>query len=249
MFIAASTRSLASVPFDDACAQVAELEYDKLEIWLDEKSSHLKPDEVAADPEHFFARFRDKCRLSAVAFYLEHDVPPATLTGLCKAAKLMRITQVTLPASPLGTPFNTEIDRLREAVRIASAEGVRVSLKTKTGDLTEDPHTAVELCQAVPGLGLTLDPSYYICGPNRNKTYDQVFPYVFHTHLRDTTPEHLQVQIGLGEIDYSRLINHLRRENYNRVLSVDILPDEPGQPPLNRGLEMRKLRMLLETLL
>lgn len=249
MYIAASTRSLASEPFEAACAQVAELEYDKIEIWLDEDSRHLKPSFVAADPEQFYSHYRDKCRLSPVAFYLEHDVPTDVFRGICKASKLMRVTQVTIAAGALGTPFNTEIDRLREAVRVASAEGVRVSLKTRTGDLTEDPHTAVELCQAVPGLGLTLDPSYYLCGPNKNKSYDQVFPYVFHVHLRDTTPEHLQVQIGLGEIDYSRIINQLKRENYTRALSVDLLKDDPTLPPLNRGLEMRKLRMLLDTLL
>lgn len=249
MYIAASSRSLASEPFDAACAQLAELEYDKIEIWLDEQSSHLKPSEVADDPEHFFARFRDKCRLTPIAFYLEHDVPSAVFHALCKTAKLMRVTQLTIPASPLGTPFNTEIDRLRERQRLAGSEGVRVSLKTKTGDLTEDPHTAVELCQAVPGLGLTLDPSYYICGPNKNKSFDIVFPYVFHTHLRDTTPEQVQVQIGLGEVDYSRLINHLARENYQRALSVDLLPDSANLPEINRPLEMRKLRMLLETLL
>ncbi len=249
MFIAASTRCLATEPFDSACAQLAELEYDKIEIWLDENSQHLKPSEVADDPEQFFARFRDKCRLSPVAFYLEHDVDAGTFTGLCKTSKLMRVTQLTIPASPLGTPFNTEIDRLRQFQRIASAEGVRLSIKTRTGDLTEDPHTAVELCQSVNGLGLTLDPSFYIAGPNKGKTFDQVYPYVYHVHLRDSTPEHVQVQVGLGEIDYSRLINQLARERYNRALSVDLLADQPGEPPTNRPLEMRKLRMLLETLL
>ena len=249
MYIAASSRSLLTEPFDAACAQLAELEYDKIEIWLDESSNHLKPSEVAGDPEHFFARFRDKCRLTPIAFYLEQDVDPATFLGLCKTAKLMRVTQLTIPASPLGTPFNSEIDRLRERQKTAGSEGVRLSLKTKTGDLTEDPHTAVELCQAVPGLGLTLDPSYYMTGAQKNKSYDMVFPYVFHTHLRDTTPEQLQVQIGLGELDYSRLINQLLKEKYQRALSVDLLPDTANSPTLNRPLEMRKLRMLLETLL
>ena len=249
MFIAASTRSLATEPFDSACAQIAELEYDKIEIWLDENSDHLKPSQVASDPEQFFGRYREKCRLSPIAFYLEHDVDAETFHGLCKTAKLMRVTQLTIPSSQLGTPFNTEIDRLRERNRIAGAEGVRVSLKTRTGDLTEDPHTAVELCQAVPGLGITLDPSYYICGPNKGKTFDQVFPYVYHTHLRDSSPDQVQVQIGLGELDYSRLINQLLREKYQRALSVDLLADEPSGPQMNRPLEMRKLRMLLETLL
>ena len=53
--------------------------------------------------------------------------------------------------------------------------------------------------------------------------------------------------IGLGDIDYSRLTNYLRRHGYQRALSVDILADR--MPPEQRPLEMRKLRMLLETLL
>jgi hypothetical protein len=48
-------------------------------------------------------------------------------------------------------------------------------------------------------------------------------------------------------VDYSRLVNHLRRENYNRALSVEILPELSEE--MNRPLELRKLRMLLETLL
>ncbi len=247
MYISASTYCFFDQRYEAACAQIAEFEFDKVELWLDEHSDHLRPSEIAASPEQFVGRFRESTRLSPIAFCLAHDVDAATFGSLCKASKLLRVTQITVPASPLGTPFNTEIDRLREYCRAASVEGIRVSIKTRTGDLTEDPHTAVELCQAVPGLGITLDPSYYICGVNRGKSYDQVFPHVLHVHLRDSTPEQVQVQIGLGEIDYSRLINHLRRENYTRSLSVELLPS--NDESLNRALELRKLRMLLETLL
>ena len=177
--------------------------------------------------------------------YLEHDVPLSVLASLSKLAKMTRVTQITIPASPLGTPFNTEIDRLRGFVNLTSQDGIRLSLKTQTGRLTEDPHTAVELCQSVRGLGITLDPSYYICGPNRDKSYDQVFAYVYHMHLRDTTPNQLQVPVGLGEIDYSRLINQLRRHDYQRAMSVDILSDLIDEA--DRLLEMRKLRMLLDS--
>jgi sugar phosphate isomerase/epimerase len=105
----------------------------------------------------------------------------------------------------------------------------------------------VELCQAVSGVGLSLDPSYYICGPHNAESYDQVYPYVYHVYLRDTTPEEIQVQVGLGDVDYSRLISQLRREDYDRTLSVDFFPDQYGE--LDRALELRKMRMLLESLL
>ncbi|QDU81800.1 hypothetical protein Pla110_35500 [Polystyrenella longa] len=247
MFIAASTHCLGDLSFADACRQLSELEYDRVEIWMDENSNHLKPSYVAADPERFNNQFREMSRLTPVAFSVNHDIDLATLTELAKAAKLMRFTQITVPAAPLGTPFNTEIDRLRSFVQATSIEGIQVSIKTEIGHLTEDPRTAVELCQSVKGLGLTLDPSHYICGPLAGKSHDMVYPYVNHVQLRDTSPKQLQVQIGLGEVDYNRLISMLEAQEYNLALSVELLPDLLDKE--ERPLEMRKMRMLLDSLL
>ncbi len=247
MYIAASTRCFAEMSLPEACEQITELGYDKVELWLDEESDHLKPSAVAADPEHTANHFRDETRLSAVALCLKHDVPMETFRGLTKLCNLLRATQITFPASPLGTPFNSEIDRLRSFVLAASQDGIRLAIKTMTGTLSEDPHTAVELCQSVKGLGISLDPSHYICGPRKNVSFDQVFPYVLNVQLRDTSPDQLQVPVGLGEVDYTRIIAMLRRQNYNRMLTVEILPELLGSS--DRGLEMRKLRMLLDTLL
>jgi len=245
-----TSRCFREKTFAEACQRVVDLEFDKIEIWMDHHSDHLDPEFVAAEPEKFYSNFHEITRLTPIAFYLEHDVSPGVLKGLLQAAKLLKITQMTLPASPVGTPFNTEIDRLRAFVSLSSQEGVRISLKTSSGVMTEDPDTAVELCKAVPGLGLTLDPSYYICGRNGSVSYERVFPYVFNTHLRDSKPGELQMPVGLGQIDYGRLIAQLGKENYQSALSVDLLlPDSEEGTEDSRFLEMRKLRMLLISLL
>ena len=247
MFVAASSRCFAEKSFFEACQLITDLEYDKIEIWMSEDGPHLHPAETAEAPEKFFSQYREATRLTPIAISVEEDLEPETLAGLSKLAKMLRIAQLTVPASPLGTPFNTEIDRLREFVKITGHDGVRLSIKTKTGHLTEDPRTAVELCQSVLGLGLTLDPSYYICGPCRGQNYDPVFPFVHHVQLRDTTPEQVQVQTGLGEVDYARLISQLEKHGYNLALSVDLIPEYNDQ--IDRPLELRKLKMLLDTLL
>ncbi|MEX0718063.1 MAG: sugar phosphate isomerase/epimerase [Planctomycetaceae bacterium] len=247
MFVAASTGSFADVPFDEACRQLVDLEYDRVELWMSEAGEHLKPSTVAADPERFYAHYRELTRLTPVAICLEDEVDRDAFAEIARLAKLFRITQITLPAGPLGTPFNSAIDRLRTMLAVANENGIRLSIKTRIGHLTEDPHTAVELCQAVRGLGLTLDPSHYMCGPHRDRPYDQVFPHVYHVHLRDSTGDSVQVPVGLGEIDYSRLIAQLRRQGYEQALSVDLIADR--LEPNTRPLEMRKLRMLLETLI
>lgn len=247
MFVSASSRCLADRPFLDACSVLTDLGFDKVEFWLDETGDHLKPSELVADAEGFAMRLRDSTRLTPVAFQLADDVSAELMTGLCKVAKLLRVAQITVPAAPLGTPFNTEIDRLREFVKIGGENGIRISIKTETGHLSEDPRTAVELCQSVRGLGITLDPSHFICGPHAGESYDQVFPYVYHVHLRDTSPQELQVPVGLGEVDYNRLISQLQKENYRLALSVDM--DGSGLDADTLALEMRKLRMLLDSLL
>lgn len=247
MFVAASTYCFGDLGFEDALFQISELEYDKVEIWLSEESNHLKPTTVAEDPERFVNLCRDATRMTPIAICLGEDVLPDVFQSLSKVAKLLRVTQITVPASPIGTPFNTEVDRLREFVSVAGEDGVRLSIKTQVGHLTEDPHTAVELCQSVSGLGITLDPSHYVCGPHKGRNYDQVFPYVYHTHLRDSSLEEMQVPVGLGQIEYSRLINQLRRESYDLALAVELDPKLLGDQ--DRHLEMRKLRMLLDTLL
>ena len=243
MHIAASTRSLWDLAFSEACLQIQELGFDKLEIWLSEDFDQLKPSKVAADPEGCVGLMREASRLTPNAIFIETEVDIEAFKQIVKFGKQLRVAQITIQASPKGTPFNTEIDRLRERNAICHHEAVRLSIVTKTGTLTEDPHTAVELCQAVKGLGITLDPSYYICTTGGPKDYDMVFPHVLHVHLRDTSATELQVLAGLGEVDYNHIVQMLRQSSYQRSLSVDLLPKTmEGEERLR---EMRKLRLLL----
>ncbi len=247
VFVSVSSRCFAEMDFAEACHQVVELEFDRLEIWLDESSKHLKPSQVAASPETFASQFRDQNRIPAIAFDLAHDVSRDVFQGICRASKLLRVTQISVPSSPLGTPFNSEIDRLKDLVKIAGEEGVRVSIRTERGLLSEDLHNAVELCDSVRGLGLTFDPSYYLNPATVDKSMELVAPYIFHTHLRDSTVSDVQVQVGLGEVDFSLLVSVLRKVKYTRALSVELIP---GRTDLEqRGLELRKLRMLIDSLL
>jgi sugar phosphate isomerase/epimerase len=160
-------------------------------------------------------------------------------------AKAIKVVSLVLPSSELGTPFNEEIERLRKLVEIASFESAVVGIKTQIGCMTQDPDTAVVLCDNVKGLRLTLDPSHYVTGPYQGGNIDKVMKYVQHVHLRDSTKDKLQVRVGQGEIDYGKLIQQLERVGYDRALSVHMTPIEGFE----HRAEMRKMRLLLESLL
>ena len=155
---------------------------------------------------------------------------------------------LTIHASPAGTPIADEVHRLVPLASYAMREGLVLALLTHVDTLTADPQVAVELCQHVPGLGLTLDPSHFLQGAHPNVDYDAVFPYVQNVHLRDTglVPGEFQVRVGQGQIEYARIVNLLQRYGYNRSLTVAII-DRPDNP-FDREVELRKLKLLLETL-
>ena len=60
-------------------------------------------------------------------------------------------------------------------------------------------------------------------------------------------PGEFQVRVGQGCIEYARVVNQLQRFGYNRSLTVAII-DRP-ENPFDREVEVRKLKLLLETLL
>jgi len=232
---------------------ITELEFGKIDVALHERGPHLRPSEIATDPALYAPRIRIGSSLSPIAFDVDIEAPDPVeyhrqLRAVCRLARLTTVPVISIPAAATGSGIDAEVDRLAGLVQLAEAEGVILTVATVSGTLTESPATAVDLCQRVPGLGLALDPSHYIVGPNQGKAFDQVFPFVRHVRLRDTGrgPDQFQVRVGQGEIEYGRIVTQLTRYHYDRALSVDIrdVPDAP----FRMEPEVRKLKYLLESL-
>jgi len=249
VLVAATTECFEHCSLPEAIDRLLELEYSSVEIALHEDGNQLKPSEVLTDFDRALKLCRNTRRLDVIAYSLriaaEGERFYQEFSACCKLAKATKVVTVTVPSAELGTPFNEEVERLRRLVGIAQVEGVRVGLKSQVGRQSQDPDTVQVLCDNVPGLGVTLDPSHYICGPCSNRSYDKLFKYVYHVHLRDTSKKQLQVRVGQGEIEYGRLINQLQKVKYSRALSVNIAE----MPGVDHAGELRKLRLLLETLL
>ena len=204
---------------------------------------------MLADPERAVTLCRQTHRLTPVALSVDIEAPEPDyyhqFAACCRLAKAIKVVTITVRSAELGTPFNAEVERLRTMVALAAREGVRVGLLTEVGRMTENPDTAVVMCDSVKGLGITLDPSHYIYGPHGGVNFEQVMKHVYHVRLRDTTKDQLQVRVGQGDVEYGRLVNQLNKVRYDRALCVDMLP----MPDVDQLTEMRKMRLLLESLL
>lgn len=253
MFVGCSTLCFARFPLERALRIIGELEFGKLDVAIHERGPHLKPSEVVADPAFAAQRIRIGPSLTPAAFSVEIEAASADeyvtqFRAVCRLARLSTVSIITIPASPTGFGMDQEVARLRPLVQLAETEGLVLTVLTRSGTLTELPAGACELCERVPGLFLTLDPSHFVSGPHQGGCYDEVFPYIKHVHLRDTgrAPGQFQVRVGQGEIEYGRIIAQLQRLGYDRLLTVAIhdIPDAP----FAMDAEVRKLKYLLESL-
>jgi sugar phosphate isomerase/epimerase len=253
VFVACSTLCFGRLPLEDALRVIAELEFNKFDVAIHEHGGHLRPSEVATDLTKAAGQLRYGPGLTPAAFSVEIEADYEAeyhrqFQAVCRLARVSSVPLLSMRASPTGSSLDAEVQRLGKLAVLADREGVQLTLTTHSGTLTEDPDTTVALCQRVPGLGVTLDPSHYIAGPHQGKSHDQVFPYVRHVHLRDTGrgPNQFQVRVGQGEVEYGRIVTQLSRQNYDRLLTVDI-HDAPDVPfPMEP--EVRKLKYLLESL-
>ena len=254
MFVACSTLCFSREPLEAALRRIAELEFSKIDLAIVEGGPHLRPSEVAENPEAALHRVRQGPSLTPVALGLDFgDADPKTyrrrFEAMCRLAKPLTVAVLTIPAAPAGTPIDDEVRRLTTLNEVARREGLVLTIETHSETLTADPAVAVSLCKAVPGLGLTLDPSHYIQGPHRGASFDEVYPYVQNVHLRDTGkgPGEFQVRVGQGLIEYGRVIAQLERHGYNRALTVAI--HDRIENPFRIEVEVRKLKLLLESLI
>lgn len=249
MFVAASTECFPELPLVDAIERLRDLEFSAVVISIREDRDQLKPSFVAQNVERAIGVCRDTHRLDVAGYSLQFNSTGDELyrefEACCRLAKATKVASLTVPSAELGTPFNEEVEHLRRLVAIATSEGAKVSILTRIGRLSQDPDTVLVLCDNVKGLGTTLDPSHYICGPYAGRGYDQILKYVYHVELRDSTKDQLQVRVGQGELEYSKLVNQLRRTGYKRALAVNMTPIEGT----DHNSEMRKFRLLLESLL
>lgn len=229
-----------------------ELDLNRFELVIHDGSHHVSPEEVIQDPLKVAARLKSAHGLTPGAIFYREKRPDFTrekneLKSMAKLARLAQIPLITVLSRNCLTSFMEEVTRLRELVAIAGSEGIQLAVASHQGTWAGTLANLKELCEKVPGLQITLDPSHLGEVDFTGKEFEPLIKKVAHTHLRDSVKggQPVQVKIGQGALEYAKLIQVLEKSGYSRLLSIDIheLPDS-GFPTLP---EVRKLKYLLES--
>ncbi|MDO5554158.1 MAG: sugar phosphate isomerase/epimerase [Planctomycetia bacterium] len=249
MFVAASSRCFPELPLDRCLDKLADLEYTATEIVLGNRTNDLHPEWIAADPDLMTRLCLSNRSIVPCSLFL--DIEPddpyfQQKFNLCsQLAKRIKVALIIVRSAQLGTPYNEEVERLSRLTRIGVENGLLVAVLTEAGRFTEMPESICSMCRSLTNLKIALDPSWFIFGKKKAVEFDSVMPYVSHIRLRDTTTSAFQVQIGQGVQEYGKLVVQLHKVHYNKALCVDLAP----LPDLNQESEMRKMRLLLESIL
>ena len=254
MIVAASTSCIPGEPLADIFERLVDLEYTNTELVIGGQGA-VPPSQIAERHDAIVQLRRTSRRIVPISIFFDVESPPddsndpkyveyvEQFTHACQLAKDCNIAIITIHAAISGNSFNGEIERLEKLVNIGIYHGVVVGVATEAGRFTDTPETVNSLCKLVKGLGVTLDPSHYIYGLSKPRDYKSILPHVCHVRLRDTTEEQFQSRVGQGSVDFGRLVDLLKNENYRRTLCIDLAPI-PEVDPLA---ELRKMRLLLES--
>jgi sugar phosphate isomerase/epimerase len=232
----------------DILDRLADLEYTNVELVIGEQQP-IPLAESISQYDSIIHVCRTSRRITPVAIYFDPEPNHPNYLPLfataCQLAKAIKIVVMTVRSAIPGTPFNEEYERLKQLVKIAMTHGVVVGLQTENGKMSEMPDTIESFCKSIKGLGVTLDPSHYIYNQPKQKEYDNLLNYICHVRLRDTTQNQFQVRIGQGILEFGRLVIQLNKVDYRRTLCVDL----NQLPNVEQMAELRKMRLLLESLL
>lgn len=249
MIVAASTDCFPDLDFEDAVEKIADLEYSSVELAIHENGAHLRPSQVMDNFDHAVLICNSIRRMNLTGFSLQFNTTGEDyfdqFSKCCQLAKAVKVVTLTVPSGEHGTPFNEEVEKFKRLAQIADKHGIRVGMRSQHGHLSGDVDTVSVICGHVKGLGLALDPSQYFFKTDRPGNFEKLLPYVHNVYLRDSNRDHLQVRVGQGIIDFGKLVNQLMQVRYSRALVVEIQP----LPDVDHLGEMRKLRLLLESLL
>lgn len=223
------------------------LGFDHVDIGLFARSTHFSPDDLERSPQSYTRQVLDElssAELCVSDLFLQTGITPDDLAAndpshavtsrnrdifkraleFCVALGSRHLTGLPGVLHPgvaqerdLGLAAEVAAWRLAEC---ASA-GVCYAIEPHVGSIASEVGTARALLDAVEGLTLTLDYGHFVMAGESSEEIHSLVPFASHVHARGGAPERLQVSVSENTIDFSGMLNELRRSNYGHFIALE----------------------------
>lgn len=142
--------------------------------------------------------------------------------------------------------FEISTEELRGMVAVAGEKELQCNVEPCVGSIAERPEDAVRLCEAVPGLGLTLDYAHQVQLGLGADEIEPLHHHARHFHAKQSAPGSFQARPDEGAIDFGRMIRQLVADEYDGVVCVEFVTN---REVLDAGWDMQRETARLKEML
>ncbi|MBM3214108.1 sugar phosphate isomerase/epimerase [Candidatus Poribacteria bacterium] len=236
--IACGSLGFTRQSFSRACAEIARLGFKAIDIAVMESWAHFNPSELATNVEDAVAVARSALAtssltpiaLNASAGASDPNTETPRFRAICEFAAALEVPVICYAAPIEAVGFERALRRYERLAAMAAEAGVVLAVEAHARTMLETPEVAVQFCEAIPGLYLTLDPSHMWAGPHQGGSFDELYPLVRHTHWRDAGMawEHVQMPVGEGNVDLRGVMRGLKKAGYQGAYAVEYIDTFPN---------------------
>ena len=229
--------------YPQLCKLIAMLGFRAVDVGLMEGRTHHQPSAELTDPARSALVLRGELALHGLTasdlFYqagndfeavaVNHPDPEVrrglreTFRRVAEYAAVLGSRHVTvLPGADFGPDsFLLAAEELAARVRIAEEAGLTLGVEAHLGSLIPTPERARALCDAVPGLTLTLDLSHFERQGIAFGRSEELCRYASHVHARGANSAELQCPVHANTISFGGLVRGLRRAGYEGYVDLE----------------------------
>jgi sugar phosphate isomerase/epimerase len=155
--------------------------------------------------------------------------------GVCRFASAIGCKSILVIPGPVLTDQSKErslelsAGALQNLAAIAGDFSLHLNAEADIDSCASTPEAAEELCKRVPGLGLTLDYSHFVCQGIEPARIERLHRFTRHLHVRQAAPGQIATEIDDGVIDFSAVLRQLESTGYSGLYCVEYLALTPGE--------------------
>jgi sugar phosphate isomerase/epimerase len=251
------------------------LGFDHVDVGLFARSSHFSPSELQASPRKYTSQVLGDLNaavLKASDIFIQIGVDPfecaandpssavrsnnrdtfAHALEFCVALGCRHLTG--LPGVfHSGIPQARDLQLAEEEaswrVRECASAGIAYAIEPHVGSICGDVKSTRAFLRRVEGLTLTLDYGHFVMAGESSETIHTLLPFASHLHVRGGALDRLQTSLEENTIDFTGMMNVLRRLDYGGFLSLEyVWVDWKGCNRTDNVSETVLLRRALETI-
>ncbi|NKB71064.1 MAG: TIM barrel protein [Candidatus Latescibacteria bacterium] len=119
------------------------------------------------------------------------------------------------------TAWDNTVRILRRCTEIALSHELVFNIEPVDFSLLKTPEIACEMVEEVPGLGLTLDYSHYVCAGFSQEEIAKMHKHLRHMHIRQATKGSRQEPVETGTIDFDKVTQLLLDDDFSGNLAME----------------------------